>query len=123
MVDGKKSSGFEDLEVWQLSIQLAKQVYIVTRSFPKEEQYGLTNQIRRSVISVSSNIAEGSARNSKNDFARFVVIAIGSASELKSQIIIAKELEYLSIKEKDSLIEKINQVGRMLKGLQRSLNK
>jgi four helix bundle protein len=123
MVDGKKGRGFEDLEVWQLSVELAKEIYLITKNFPKDEQYGITSQIRRSVISISSNIAEGSGRGTKIDFARFVNIAIGSGAELKSQIIVARELEYIKNDKSEPLIDLINQIGRMLKGLERSLRK
>lgn len=123
MVDGKKSKGFEDLEVWQLSVRLAKEVYLVTKAFPKDEQYGLTSQIRRAAISISSNVAEGSGRGTKNDFGRFVNMATGSGAELKSQIIVAKELGYLKNDKSKELIDLTNQIGRMLKGLERSLRK
>ena len=88
--------GFEKLEVWQNSIQLSKLIYNLTLSFPKEETYGLTSQIRRAMISVSSNIAEGSSKNSLKDQARFSEIAFGSLLEVLNQIILAFELSYIS---------------------------
>lgn len=88
--------GFEKLEVWQNSIQLSKLIYYLTLSFPKEETYGLTSQIRRTMISVSSNIAEGSSKNSLKDQARFSEIAFGSLLEVLNQIILAFELSYIS---------------------------
>lgn len=84
----------KDLDVWKNSISLVKEIYIVSKLFPKDELYGLTNQIRRSAVSVASNIAEGAARNYEKEFIRFLYIAKGSLSELETQIIIAKELEY-----------------------------
>ena len=120
MVD-EMNEGFEDLEVWQKSRVLAKRVYIATQKFPLHEQYGLTSQIRRSAISIISNIAEGSARATDNDFLRFVSIALGSASELKAQLIIASDLSYLSEDEFLITKEEINRIGRMLKGLQKSI--
>lgn len=121
VVDGKKGGGFEDLHVWQVSVELAKAIYTLTKLYPKEEQFGLVAQIRRSCISISSNIAEGSAKATKADFARFVSIALGSSAELKSQLIISRELGFISAEQLEHVIEKVNQTGRMLKGLQRSL--
>lgn len=115
-----KAGGYEGLEVWQLSIQLAKAVYQTTKTFPKEEQYGLTNQMRRAAVSIASNIAEGSTRT-KIDFARFISIAIGSNCELKTQLIIAKETEYLQAQTFTDLASASDRIGKMLKGLQRSL--
>lgn len=88
--------GFEKLEVWRNSIELAKQIYVLTESFPKEELYGLTSQIRRAVISVSSNIAEGSSKHSLKDQARFSEISFGSLLEVLNQIILARELAYIT---------------------------
>ena len=113
-------NGYEDLEVWKLAIGLAKMIYNMTENFPQKEQYGLTNQIRRSAVSIASNIAEGSSRT-KTDFARFVIMSIGSNAELKTQIIIAKEVGYLNGENFIKLSEVSDQIGRMLKGLQRSL--
>lgn len=121
MVNGEKSKGFEDLEVWRLSIIFAKEVYLITSSFPKEEMFGLVSQIRRSCVSISANIAEGSAKGTKADFARYVSIALGSTAELKSLIILAGELNYLPKETVKHLTDKNNQIGRMLKGLHRSL--
>ena len=78
----------KDLDVWNKSIELAEKIYKVTSSFPKEEQYGIVSQIRRSVVSISSNIAEGAARNSKKEFIQFLYIALGSLSELETQLIL-----------------------------------
>ena len=89
-------SGYRELIVWQKSIQLVKLVYDNTKSFPKEEQYGLTNQIRRSAVSIPSNIAEGYGRFQTNDYIRFLQIARGSLFELQTQIEIAKMLEYVT---------------------------
>ena len=87
---------FEKLDVWQQSRLLVKQIYIVTQDFPSEERFGLTNQIRRSAISISSNIAEGAGRISANDQKNFYNIAFGSLYEVMSQLIIANDLEYIS---------------------------
>jgi four helix bundle protein len=84
-----------DLDVWKNGIELVKKIYILTKDFPKEEIYTLTSQIRRSAISIPSNIAEGAARNSKKEFIQFLYIAFGSAAELETQLIVAKELGYI----------------------------
>jgi four helix bundle protein len=86
----------EDLEIWKLSIRLVKETYLVTRSFPVEEKYGLSSQMRRAAISVPSNIAEGAGRKSKKEFDHFLSISLGSLTELETQFIISKELEFLS---------------------------
>ena len=84
-----------DLDVWKNGIELVKRIYVLTSNFPKEEIYTLTSQIRRSAISIPSNIAEGAARNSKKEFLQFLYIALGSAAELETQLILAKELSYM----------------------------
>ena len=92
---------FENLDVWKLSIEFARDIYKVTESFPKTENFGLVSQIRRAVVSISSNLAEGSAKQSLKDQARFTEISFGSLMETLNQMIIAVELGY--IKEKDYL--------------------
>lgn len=86
----------EDLEIWKLSIHLVKEIYLITRSFPLDEKYVLSFQMRRAGISIPSNIAEGAGRKSKKEFINFLNISLGSLSELETQIIISKELEYIS---------------------------
>ncbi|MDX1950398.1 MAG: four helix bundle protein [Rickettsiales bacterium] len=117
----KQNKGFENLEVWKYSINLIKEIYLVTKNYPKEEVYGLTAQIRRSAISIASNISEGSAKSTYAEFARFISIALGSCAELKCQVIISYEIGYLDVMNKNSLAEKINIIGKMLKGLERNL--
>jgi four helix bundle protein len=87
---------FEKLDVWQKAIDFADLVYKLTRQFPDDERFGLTNQLRRAAVSISSNIAEGSSRSSKSDFARFVEIATGSVFEVVSQAFIAQRQSFLS---------------------------
>ena len=84
-----------DLDVWKNGIELVKKIYILTKDSPKEEIYTLTSQIRRSAISIPSNIAEGAARNSKKEFIQFLYIALGSAAEIETQLNVAKELGYI----------------------------
>jgi four helix bundle protein len=86
---------YKDLIVWQKSIELTKIIYSITQDFPSEEKFGLTNQIRRCCVSIPSNIAEGFAREGKKENANFVNIAYGSATELETQLLIAKELQFL----------------------------
>ena len=88
---------FRDLKIWSRSHQLTLQVYELTRSFPKEEIYGLVSQIRRSASSIPTNIAEGCGRNTDADFARFLDTSMGSASELEYQLILSRDLAYLSL--------------------------
>ena len=102
-------------DVWNESIKLVTEVYKITKSYPKEEIYGLTSQIRRAAISVPSNVAEGAARNSDKEFIRFLYTALGSLSEVETQIIISVELRYLSNPEE--LFKKITSVKKMLLGL------
>jgi four helix bundle protein len=118
----KMIKDYKDLDVWKKSIDLVKQVYLVTKDFPKEEIYGLTNQIRRAAVSVASNIAEGKGRYSKKEYTQFLHIALGSVAELETQIIIAKELSYIKNEtiEKD-LFEKMNHTTRMLRSLIKKL--
>jgi four helix bundle protein len=111
-----------DLEVWKRSIKLVTNVYKETRNFPKEEVYGLTSQIRRSAVSIPSNIAEGAARRSKTEFRQFLYIALGSASELETQFIIAKELFYIEEVVVTQLLEEIKSIEKMIIGLIKSLN-
>lgn len=86
----------KDLDVWKEAVMLVKKIYELTSVFPKEEIYGLTSQIRRAVVSIPSNIAEGAARNSRKEFIQFLYIALGSCAELDTQLIIAKELGYIN---------------------------
>jgi four helix bundle protein len=114
---------FEKLEVWQKSIALADVIYGQTRSFPVDERFGLTNQMRRSVVSVSSNIAEGSSRSSKTDFGRFIEIGTGSVFELVSQSFIARRQDFLSEGNFQTIYSSADEIGRMLSGLRASLDR
>ena len=107
----------KDLDVWKKSVSLVTSIYEVTKTFPNDEIYGLTNQIRRSSVSIPSNIAEGSARQGDKEFAHFLYISLGSLSELETQLIIANSLNYLSLKDYDSVITSLEEIRRMLLGL------
>jgi four helix bundle protein len=113
--------GFEKLEVWQRSIEFADEVYSSTRSFPADERFGLTNQMRRAVVSISSNIAEGSSRLSRKDFARFIEIATGSVYEVVSQSFVGRNQGFLSQEQFQSLYNAAEEQSRMPSGLRRSL--
>ena len=117
----KKMFGFERLDVWQKAIGFADLVYSSTRNFPVDERFGFTNQLRRASVSISSNIAEGSAGVSRKDFARFLEIAGGSAYEVISQAFIARNQGFLSTDDFDVLYSGAEEIGRMLSGLRRSL--
>jgi four helix bundle protein len=111
----------KDLEVWKNSIKLITMIYSITRNFPKEELYGLTNQMRRCSVSIASNIAEGAARNSKKEFIQFLHIARGSLAELETQVIVSQNLNYLPSETLILLETEMKIVGGQLSGLLRSL--
>ena len=108
---------FDKLLVWQRAHSLVLKIYEVTNSFPKEEIWGLTSQIRRSAVSVPSNIVEGKARGSRKDFKRFLLIARGSLEEVKYQSLLAKELKYMNDEQYEEVAAMIDNVGRLLGGL------
>jgi len=111
---------FEKLEVWQKAILFADTVYSVTKSFPADERFGLTNQMRRAAVSISSNLAEGASRVSKQDFARFIEIATGSVFEVVSQSYIGRRQGFVSDADFQTLYSSAEEVGKMLSGLRAS---
>lgn len=112
---------FEKLEVWQKAVAFADAVYAATRSFPENERFGLTSQMRRAAVSVASNIAEGSSRFSGKDFARFVEFATGSVFEVVTQARISLRQGFLNQAEHSALYQLAEEQSRMLSGLRRSL--
>jgi len=112
--------GYKGLKVWQRGKALVKLIYVMTQDFPKEEMYGLTNQMRRCAVSIPSNIAEGHARSEK-DFSRFLNIAYGALNELETQCEIAVDLEFLKQKDFKTIASEIEEIGKMINGLQRSI--
>ncbi len=112
---------FRDLRVWREAHELTLALYNATSSFPRNEQYGLTSQIRRSAASVCANLAEGCGRRTDADFARFVQIALGSASELEYHVLLAADLELLDATQSKALDVSVTNVKRMLTGLARKL--
>ena len=111
----------KDLIVWQKGIELVKSVYQHTQSFPKEELYGLTSQMRRCAVSIPSNIAEGCGRRSDKELIQFLYISLGSASELETQLIISKELLYLDERSFNELSDFNNVVRKLLSALLNSI--
>lgn len=108
---------FKKLKVWQYSVTLTNDIYKITSKFPKSENFGLKSQINRAVISISSNIAEGSGRFGENDFLRFLDIANGSAFELESQLLIASNLGYLNKDILNTTISKVTEIQKMIQGI------
>ena len=112
---------YKELIVWQKAVEFVTIIYSATKNFPKEEIYGLTNQIRRSAVSVPSNIAEGFGRNSKNDFKRFLQIAISSLFEIQTQLEIAKNLKFTIDEEFINLFDLTREIEAMLSSLIRKI--
>ena len=112
---------FERLDVWQEAIELSSRVYALTRGFPADELYGLRSQVRRSVVSVSANIAEGSGRSTDREFVRFIEIAFGSLMETISHLTIALRQSFITKPEYDEVYTHCEKVGKMLSGLRSRL--
>ncbi len=111
---------FEKLDAWQLAIEFSDDVYRVTRTFPSEERFGLTNQLRRAAVSIAANIAEGSGRSTDKDFCRFLEIAYGSLMETVSHLTIAFRQEMVKADDHKLLYEKSDRLARVLSGLRSS---
>jgi len=122
-MENKNLKSFKDLIVWQKAVDLAVSVYKITKEFPQEELYTLTNQMRRAVISISSNIAEGFKRYHKKEKQQFYNIAYGSTAELESQMEIALKLQLLSKKDYQILLSIITEVSKLIDSLIKSINK
>ena len=105
----------KDLKVWKKSVDLVEEIYKITKEFPKEELYGLISQIRRAAVSISANIAEGAARNSNKEFIQFLYVALGSLSELETELIISERIGYL--KDGEIIFKKIIEIRKLLLGL------
>lgn len=104
----------KDLDVWNKAMDFAEQLYVLTKTFPKEEQFGLTSQIRRSAVSIPSNIAEGAARNSDKEFLQFLYISLGSLAEVETQLLLAKRLKFFT---EDACFDSLDAIRKMLIGL------
>ena len=114
---------YKDLEVWQKAMDLVVDSYNLAEMFPMNEKYGLTSQVQRAAVSVPANIAEGRSRQHTKEFIQFISIAYGSLAELETLIEIADRLDYVSNKQTESVLSKTAEIGRMLNGLRRSLEK
>jgi four helix bundle protein len=113
---------FKDLDVWQRSVAFATDVYSITKTFPKEETYGLVSQLRRASVSIASNIAEGSKKG-KKEFSHFIRISQGGGAEIETQLIIAKNLNYIKDDDFDKLVTELESIMRMLTNLYKSVSK
>jgi len=118
---GDKIRNFRDLEVWKLGKEIIITIYGATKTFPKEEIYGLAAQLRRSAVSIPSNIAEGFNRYHNKEYKQFLYIALGSCAELETQVEVASDLDLLKGALKDDLLEKIDHETRMLRNLIKKL--
>ena len=117
----EKLKSFRDLIVWNKGIELVKNVYEVTKTFPEEERYGLSSQMKRAAISIPSNIAEGFKRRHAKEYKQFLNITLGSCAELETQITIAKELNYIDKMKEDLLIALINHICGMTVNLSKKI--
>ena len=111
----------KDLDVWRSAIDLAEDIYAVSKTFPREEQFGMTSQMRRASVSIASNIAEGAARQTQREFMQFLFIALGSASELETQIEIAKRVGLATAADWERIELLLARVAKMLRGLKRTV--
>jgi four helix bundle protein len=112
---------YRDLDIWKKAIELVKDVYKVTEKFPKQEIYGLVSQMRRSAISIPSNVAEGFRRYHNKEYKQFLYVTLGSCAELETQITIAKELDYVKQEIEAVLLEKLDHICRMISNLLKKL--
>ena len=111
----------KDLKVWVKGIELVKSIYEITKLFPTNEQFGLTSQMRRAAVSIPSNIAEGCGRNSDKELIHFLYIALGSASELETQLIISQELHFLENEKSEQIQSLIFEIIKMISSLIKSI--
>ena len=117
----EKIQHFKDLKIWQVGMEIVKDVYVLTKDFPKEEMYGLTSQMRRSAISIPSNIAEGFKRFHPKEYKQFLYVTLGSAAELETQLILTNDLAMVKFHQIASLLDKIDHLGKMITLLKKKL--
>ena len=113
---------FKELEVWKQSRLFCTDIYRITASFPETEKFGLTNQLRRATVSIPCNIAEGASRSSNKDFSRFLEIAIGSANEVETQLLIASDLNFIKTESLEPLLSKLDAIVKMASRLRSTLS-
>ena len=114
---------YKDLITWQKGMDLVERIYRLSRLFPQDERFGLTSQLKRASVSIPSNIAEGHARSTRQEYARFLDVARGSANEVETQLLIAKRLAFSDENELHEAVSATNEIQRILLGLMRSLRK
>ena len=114
---------YKELNIWKKSFEISREVYLISKEFPQSENFGLTSQVRRCAVSVPSNIAEGSSRNSDKDFCRFLEIALGSSFELQTQLELAKDVLILNNDQIDNILNNINENQKMIRGFVIKLRK
>jgi four helix bundle protein len=114
-------NSYRELKVWQLGMQLAKDVYLLTQQFPKHEIYGLSSQVQRAAVSIPANLAEGHAKDSTKEFLRHISIAQGSLAETETHLLLAESLNYVKPDSVASILDKCSEERRMLSGLRRRL--
>jgi len=117
----KTAKGFRTLHAWQAAYELTRDIYAVTKKFPKEEIYAMTSQLQRAAVSVPANIAEGYERNHKKEYQQFLFIAKGSLGEIETYLMLARDLRYIMQSEYDTIDEKRAKTARILIGLIKSL--
>ena len=115
------TQGYRDLVVWQQAMDVAVETYRLTSSFPKEEMFGLTSQMRRAAVSIASNIAEGEGRKSLNEFSHFLGITLGSKSELETQLILSERVNLLKETDTEPIKKSLDDIGKMLTALRRNI--
>ena len=113
---------FKELKVWKAGIELCKVIFVLTKAFPPEEKFGLISQMTRSAVSIPSNIAEGCGRKSNKELYQFLNVALGSSFELETQVIIAREFNYVTIERSETICASIVEIQKMINGLQKSLS-
>jgi len=114
---------YRDLEVWKLAIEIAKQCYVVTRGFPKEELFGMTSQIRRAAASVPANVAEGYGRDSKGEYVQFLRVSQGSLKELETHLILSREVGIVDSARVERILSDCERLGKMLRSLVRAIQR
>ncbi|HYH85814.1 MAG TPA: four helix bundle protein [Pyrinomonadaceae bacterium] len=112
---------YRDLEVWRKAMSLTREIYTATALYPNEEKFGLVSQMRRAAVSIPSNLAEGHARRGAGEFKHFISIATGSVAELETQVILSADLGFLDRSMENDLLRRLDEIGKMLRGLYKSL--
>lgn len=108
---------FREYDIWKSAIEIAKKIYLLTEQFPNAEKYGLVSQIQRAAVSIASNIAEGASRESEKEFSHYLQIALGSAFEVETQLIIAQEIVYIKAEDSIKLLEKLQTLQKQISAL------